>query len=47
MRARPRLLALLLSDPAGALRPGTEVRHQSEDWEFDAPFLYDFVAPLH
>lgn len=45
---RIRLLRVLfLTDPAGALRPGTEVRHQSEDWEFDAPFLYDFVAPLH
>jgi hypothetical protein len=45
---RIRLLRVLfLTDPAGALRPGTEVRHQSEDWEFDATFLYDFVAPLH
>jgi hypothetical protein len=26
-------------------RPGTEIRHQSEDWEFDAAFRYDFVAP--
>lgn len=38
---------LFLSDLGGALRPGTEIRHQSEDWEHDAPFLYDFVAPLH
>jgi hypothetical protein len=38
---------LFLTDLAGAVRPGTEVRHQSEDWEFDAPFLYDFVSPLH
>ncbi|HZP36802.1 MAG TPA: DUF6607 family protein [Methylomirabilota bacterium] len=36
---------LFLTDPSGAVRPGTEVRHQSEDWEFDAPFLYEFVAP--
>ena len=38
---------LFLTDLAGALRPGTEVRHQSEDWEYDAPFLYDFESPLH
>lgn len=38
---------LFLTDLAGTVRPGTEVRHQSEDWEYDAPFLYDFVAPLH
>ena len=38
---------LFLTDLAGAVRPGTEVRHQSEDWEFDAPFLYEFVSPLH
>ena len=38
---------LFLTDLAGAVRSGTEVRHQSEDWEFDAPFLYDFVSPLH
>jgi hypothetical protein len=37
---------LFLSDLGGALRPGTEIRHQSEDWQYDAPFLYDFVAPL-
>ena len=22
------------------------IRHQSEDWEYDAASLYDFVAPL-
>lgn len=38
---------LFLTDLAGAVRAGTEVHHQSEDWEYDAPFLYDFVAPLH
>ena len=38
---------LFLSDLRGAVRVGTEIRHQSEDWEYDAPFLYDFVAPLH
>ncbi len=38
---------LFLSDLGGAVRAGTEIRHQSEDWEYDAPFLYDFVAPLN
>lgn len=38
---------LFLSDLGGGLRAGTEIRHQSEDWEYEAPFLYDFVAPLH
>ncbi len=38
---------LFLTDLAGVVRPGTEIRHQSEDWEYDAPFLYDFVAPLN
>ena len=38
---------LFLSDLSGATRAGTEIRHQSEDWEYDAPFLYDFAAPLH
>ena len=38
---------LFLTELSGAVRTGTEVRHQSEDWEYDAPFLYDFVAPLN
>ncbi len=38
---------LFLTDLSGAVRTGTEIRHQSEDWEYDAPFLYDFVAPLN
>jgi hypothetical protein len=38
---------LFSTDLTGAVRAGTEIRHQSEDWEYDAPFLYDFVAPLH
>src|SRR5215813_6197616 len=36
---------LFFADPHGTPRAGTEIRHQSEDWEFDAAFLYDFVAP--
>lgn len=38
---------LFLSDLAGSVREGTQIRHQSEDWEYDASSLYDFVAPLH
>ena len=30
----------------GAVRAGSEIRHQTEDWEYGASFLYDFVAPL-
>ncbi|MGH7343419.1 MAG: DUF6607 family protein [Candidatus Rokuibacteriota bacterium] len=36
---------LFLTDLAGAIRDGSLIKHQSEDWEHDAPFLYDFVAP--
>ncbi len=36
---------LFSTDLAGAVRAGSEIKHQSEDWEYDAPFLYDFVAP--
>ncbi len=36
---------LFSTDLAGTVRPGSEIKHQSEDWEYDAPLLYDFVAP--
>ena len=36
---------LFLADLGGAIRPGTELRHQSEDWQYDARFLYEFVTP--
>ena len=36
---------LFSTDLGGAVRDGSIIRHQSEDWEYDAPFLYDFVAP--
>jgi len=36
---------LFLVDLAGVVRAGTEIRHQTEDWEYDAPFLYELVAP--
>jgi hypothetical protein len=37
---------LFSTDLRGTVRAGSEIRHQSEDWEYDAPFLYDFAAPL-
>jgi Family of unknown function (DUF6607) len=36
---------LFLTDLGGAIRDGSLIKHQSEDWEYDAPFLYEFVAP--
>jgi len=36
---------LFLTDLKGAVRSGSVIKHQSEDWEYDAPFLYDFVGP--
>ena len=36
---------LFLTDLRGAIRERSLIKHQSEDWEYDAPFLYDFVAP--
>ena len=37
---------LFATDLRGAVRAGSELRHQSEDWEYAAPFLYEFVAPV-
>jgi len=36
---------LFLADLGGAIRDGSLIKHQSEDWEYDAASLYDFVAP--
>jgi hypothetical protein len=36
---------LFATELGGALRPGSEIRHQTEDWEYAAPFRYDFAAP--
>ena len=36
---------LFLTDLRGAIREGSVIKHQSEDWEYEAPYLYDFVAP--
>ena len=37
---------LFAADLAGAVRPESLLRHQSEDWEHGAKFLYDFAGPL-
>ena len=37
---------LFAADLSGAVRPESLLRHQSEDWEHGAKFLYDFTAPL-
>jgi len=37
---------LFATDLGGNLIEGSQLRHQAEDWEYNAPFLYDFVAPL-
>lgn len=36
---------LFSTDLGGAVRDGSIIRHQSEDWEYGAPFLYEFVGP--
>lgn len=38
---------LFATDLAGNLVQGSELKHQAEDWEYNAPFLYDFVGPAH
>jgi len=36
---------LFAADLGGAVRPESLLRHQSEDWEHGAAFLYDFAGP--
>ncbi len=36
---------LFATDLEGKLLPDSELKHQAEDWEYDAPFLYEFTAP--
>jgi hypothetical protein len=36
---------LFLTDLHGTVRPGSVIKHQSEDWEYEVSFLYDFVGP--
>lgn len=34
------------TDLAGNIMEGSFLKHQAEDWEFDAKYLYDFAKPL-
>lgn len=36
---------LFATDLNGNYMQGSELRHQAEDWQFEAPYLYDFVSP--
>lgn len=36
---------MFVADTDGTPVYGTELKHTGEDWEFNAPFLYDFVSP--
>ena len=36
---------LFLAGLDGVVRIESLLRHQSEDWEYNAPYLYDFMAP--
>lgn len=38
---------LFAADLEGKVYEESFLRHQAEDWEFDAPFLYDFTSPSH
>ena len=38
---------LFVTDLGGKVRPGSFLKHQAEDWEYNAPFLYEFVSPSH
>ncbi|PWU13526.1 MAG: hypothetical protein C5B49_14545 [Bdellovibrio sp.] len=31
----------------GKFEEGSLLRHQAEDWEYDAPFLYEFIGPAN
>jgi hypothetical protein len=45
---RVRLQHILFgTDLTGKIMEGSELRHQAEDWEFDAPFVYEFISPLN
>ena len=44
LRLQHILFATTLS---GEVMDGSYLRHQAEDWEFNAPFLYDFTGPSH
>lgn len=36
---------LFATDLEGNLAEGSQLKHTGEDWEFEAPFLYDFTGP--
>lgn len=36
---------LFATDKDGKLMAGSELKHQAEDWEFEAPFYYEFTEP--
>jgi hypothetical protein len=45
---RVRLQHVLFAvDLAGQLMTGSLLKHTGEDWQYDAPFLYDFSGPSH
>ena len=35
---------LFATDLVGTLREGSELHHQTEDWEYEAPFRYEFAG---
>lgn len=37
---------LFATDENGKFMPGSELKHQAEDWEYEAPIVYDFVTPF-
>jgi hypothetical protein len=38
---------LFATELDGKLRAGSMLKHQGEDWTYDAPFLYEFESPAH
>lgn len=38
---------LFMADLGGKVNPDTFLKHQAEDWEFQADYLYDFQSPAH
>lgn len=38
---------MFVADTDGTPIYGSELKHTGEDWEFNAPFLYDFTSPQH
>lgn len=38
---------LFATEKDGKLMAGSELKHQAEDWEYEAPYFYEFTAPSH